>query len=111
MQRWSETALVILTWNGRELTLACLRSLAALELPVQLIIVDNGSTDGTAAAVCAAFPAVTVLETGENLGYAGGNNIGIRGNDNITCITFPRHPLEGFVSRVKVARLVVNNSC
>lgn len=78
MPTWSEIAIVVLTWNGCELTLACLHSLAALDLPVQLIVVDNGSTDSTVDAVRAQFPAVTVLETGENLGYAGGNNMGIR---------------------------------
>ena len=45
-------AVVILTWNGRDDTLACLRSLASVESPPLLpIVVDNGSSDGTADAV------------------------------------------------------------
>jgi len=76
-----KVALIVLTWNQRELTLDCLDSLAALDYPagrLEIIIVDNGSTDGTAQAVRARYPEVTVLENGENLGYAGGNNVGLR---------------------------------
>lgn len=74
-------ALIVLTWNQRDLTLDCLASLAALDYPadrLEVVVVDNGSVDGTAEAVRAAYPGVTLLETGENLGYAGGNNVGIR---------------------------------
>jgi len=77
----SSIALIVLTWNQRELTLDCLDSLAALDYPaerLEIIVVDNGSTDGTAQAVRARYPGVTVLETGENLGFAGGNNVGLR---------------------------------
>ena len=40
---------VVLSWNGREDTLACLRSLAAADPRPQVVCVDNGSTDGSAA--------------------------------------------------------------
>jgi len=43
-----------------------------------VILVDNGSTDDSVSQICGAFPNVILLETGENLGYAGGNNVGIR---------------------------------
>jgi GT2 family glycosyltransferase len=65
---------VVVSWNGREDTLACLASLGAL--PV--VCVDNGSTDGSPAAIRERFPHVELLETGVNLGFAGGNNVGIR---------------------------------
>jgi GT2 family glycosyltransferase len=74
-------AIVILTWNQRDLTLDCLASLAAMEYPperLQLIVVDNGSRDDTVAAIRARFSDVTVLENGDNLGFAEGNNVGIR---------------------------------
>jgi len=71
--------IVVLNWNGREDTLACLASLRGLEdEPAGVVVVDNGSTDGTAAAVRGAFPEVELVETGANLGFAGGNNAGIR---------------------------------
>ncbi len=72
-------AVVVLSWNRREDTLGCLRSLAALEPPKPLVIVvDNGSSDGTAEAVREGFVGVELIETGANLGFAGGNNAGIR---------------------------------
>lgn len=69
---------IVLNWNGREDTLVCLRSLAAQVEPVAVVLVDNGSTDGSVEAVRREFREVTVLETGRNLGYAGGNNVGLR---------------------------------
>jgi len=70
--------IIVLNWNGREDTLACLDSLMRLEYPsFQVTVVDNGSTDGSPDAVRRAFPQVDVLETGANLGYAGGNNRGL----------------------------------
>ncbi len=67
---------VVLSWNGREDTLRCLESLVVAG--VATICVDNGSADGSAEAVAARFPAVELVENGVNLGYAGGNNVGIR---------------------------------
>ncbi len=65
---------VVLSWNGREDTLACLESLRGVET----VVVDNGSEDGSVEAVREAFPDVELIATGVNLGYAGGNNVGIR---------------------------------
>ena len=67
---------VVLNWNGGEDSLACLESLAAAG--VETICVDNGSVDGSADAAAARFPDVELLRNGTNLGYAGGNNVGIR---------------------------------
>ncbi|HEV7772179.1 MAG TPA: glycosyltransferase family 2 protein [Conexibacter sp.] len=70
--------IVVLSWNGREDTLACLASLRALgSADVAVACVDNGSMDGSVAAVREAFPEVTLIENGRNLGFAGGNNVGI----------------------------------
>lgn len=72
-------SIIILNWNNAEDTLACLDSVAALDYPAaRVIVVDNGSTDDSAARIRAAYPDVELIETGENLGYAGGNNVGIR---------------------------------
>src|SRR3954453_18918367 len=65
---------VVVNWNGGEDTLA---SLASLE-GIPAICVDNGSTDGSDRAVEERFPQVELLRTGANLGFAGGNNVGIR---------------------------------
>jgi GT2 family glycosyltransferase len=75
----TRVAVLILNHNGRELLLACLRSLAATEHPpLYVVVVDNGSSDGSVEAVQAAFPAVHVCRNDLNLGVAGGRNSGIR---------------------------------
>jgi GT2 family glycosyltransferase len=74
-------AIVVLNWNGLADTLACLESLSRLRYANhRVIVVDNGSTDGSLAALrrTASSSQVEVLDAGRNLGYAGGNNLGIR---------------------------------
>jgi GT2 family glycosyltransferase len=72
-------AVVILSWNGRDDTLGCLASLAAVSYPeLATIVVDNASSDGTAEALVAAFPAVELIRSERNLGFAEGCNVGIR---------------------------------
>lgn len=71
--------IVVLNWNNAADTLACLESLATLAYPAyEVLVVDNGSTDDSVARIRAGFPNAPILETGANLGYAGGNNAGIR---------------------------------
>jgi GT2 family glycosyltransferase len=70
-------AIVVLSWNGREDTLACLESLEAVTYgEVEVVLVDNASADGTSAAVAERYPRVHVLAQSENLGFAGGVNAG-----------------------------------
>jgi hypothetical protein len=70
---------IILAWNGVDDTLECLESLRGIDYTdYRTMVVDNGSADGTADAVRSSFPEVEVIETGETLGFAGGNNVGIR---------------------------------
>ncbi len=70
---------VILNWNQTDLTLACLQSVFNQDYPaLRVIVVDNGSTDGSASIIKSAYPQATVLETGTNVGYSLGNNIGIQ---------------------------------
>lgn len=69
---------VILNTNRREDTLDCLKSLADAEYPtMQIIVLDNQSTDGSVDAIREQFPAVQIINLVENLGYAGNNNVGI----------------------------------
>jgi GT2 family glycosyltransferase len=70
---------ILVNWNGWADTLACLESLDRLTYPdATVLVVDNGSTDDSVARIRAARPYVRLLETGSNLGFAGGNNVGIR---------------------------------
>ncbi|HUO27638.1 MAG TPA: glycosyltransferase [Bryobacteraceae bacterium] len=76
---------VIPNWNGRDLLAAYLPSvIAALGGNPQneIIVVDNGSTDGSAEFVRQAFPQVTVLALDRNLGFGGGSNAGFRAAKN-----------------------------
>jgi GT2 family glycosyltransferase len=71
--------LIVLTWNGREVVEACLDSLRpALARGHRVVVVDNGSRDGTAELVRREFPAIERIENSANLGFAAGNNVGIR---------------------------------
>ncbi|MBN1956025.1 MAG: glycosyltransferase family 2 protein [Anaerolineae bacterium] len=71
-------AVVIVSWNVRELLAACLRSLLAdldrSGLEAAVWVVDNASADGTPGMVAAEFPAVRLIASDENLGFAAGNN-------------------------------------
>lgn len=70
---------VILNWNGRDDTLACLASVEKITYPnFRVIVVDNGSADNSVAAIRTAFQKVELIETGANLGFSGGNNVGIK---------------------------------
>lgn len=73
------TCIVILNWNGKNDTLECLSSLQHLkEKDYDVVVVDNGSSDGSKEAIAAFFPGVTLLCQEKNLGFAGGCNVGIR---------------------------------
>ena len=70
---------VVLAYGDCGLTLACLQSLGRLAYPnADLLVVDNGPRGEAAAMVRDQFPSVALIETGANLGYAGGNNVGLR---------------------------------
>lgn len=71
--------IVVLCWNGWEDTRECLESLRLVTRPrVRVLVVDNGSTDGTPQQVAALFPEVDLECNGRNLGFAEGSNVGIR---------------------------------
>ncbi len=70
---------VVLCYNGIADTVACLESLQRQTYrAADVLIVDNASQDATPAIVRDRFPHVHVIETGANLGYAAGNNVGLR---------------------------------
>ena len=105
------TALV-LAWNGLALTRATLDSLARCRLPegwaLHLMVVDNASTDGTPAAIAAAYPQVELLALPENRRFAGGNNAGLaraheRGDDPVMLINNDVLADPGLIERLLMA--------
>lgn len=76
--RHSSIALVVVTWNGWPDTRRCLASIEPWRAHIgQLFLVDNGSADGTPVLVKERFPWAVVMEQHENLGFAGGANVGM----------------------------------
>ncbi len=73
-------SVIALNWNTTELTCDFLRSINELGTykNLEIIIVDNGSKEDPTAALLAVNPGVKVILTGKNLGFAGGNNVGIK---------------------------------
>jgi GT2 family glycosyltransferase len=70
---------VVLNWNGWQDTIACLASLQRQDYHhFNLLVVDNGSTDGSVDQIKQAMPALELLQTGANLGFGGGCNAGIK---------------------------------
>ena len=77
--RGDQITIVVLNWKRPEETIACLESLARADLDgARVLVVDNGSGDGSPARIRARFPAQRIVELPVNRGYAGGNNAGIR---------------------------------
>ena len=70
-------SIIVVSYNTRDLTLACLRSVFAetRRHTFEFIVVDNASTDGSAEAIRREFPDIRVVASKENLGFAGGNNL------------------------------------
>ena len=96
-----DVSIVIVTCNGRQYLDACLRAAEAQQgVSAEIIVVDNGSTDGSAEFVRATFPRVRVIELTENRGFADGNNVGAReargeyvaflNNDTVADVTWLR---------------------
>jgi GT2 family glycosyltransferase len=72
-------AVIIPVWNGREYLVRSLDALhAQAYAPLEIIAVDNASTDGSAALIAERYPDVTLLRQAENLGFAGACNVGLR---------------------------------
>ena len=80
MEENPAVSIVVLNWNGKQLTLDCVDSLLALNYEnVSIIVVDNHSSDDSVDAVRQRYgDGVTLIENDANLGFAGGNNVGVR---------------------------------
>jgi hypothetical protein len=74
----SSVAVVVPNWNGKDEIPACLDSLQKQSVKAEIIVVENGSTDGSVELISSLYPDVTLLKQPKNLGFAGGVNVGIR---------------------------------
>ncbi|HET9848668.1 MAG TPA: glycosyltransferase family 2 protein, partial [Candidatus Dormibacteraeota bacterium] len=77
--RLPSVGIVVLNWNGRDHLEECLASLQAQTYagPHEIVLMDNGSTDGSVDFVKARFPKVRIIRSDKNLGFAGGNNYAV----------------------------------
>ena len=74
-----KVSFILLNLDQEALTRACIESLLHLTYPnAEIILVDNGSTDGSGTRLAAEFPSVVYLPSKQNVGFSKGNNLGIR---------------------------------
>lgn len=74
-----KASVIILSWNGIEYLSDCLNAVLSQDYTAfEVIVVDNGSTDGSAELVAEQFPQVHLIRNANNLGFAAGNNVGLR---------------------------------
>ncbi|RIW18316.1 glycosyltransferase family 2 protein [Algoriphagus lacus] len=72
-------AIILVNWNGYDFTRACLESLSKVDFPdFRVILVDNASQNQEGSRLKKSFPEIELIENSQNLGFAGGNNVGIR---------------------------------
>jgi GT2 family glycosyltransferase len=75
----SHVSIIVLNWNNHSDTIECVESLKKISYPkYTLIIVDNGSTDGSENIIRQKYPDLPFIQTGRNKGYAGGINAGLK---------------------------------
>jgi GT2 family glycosyltransferase len=69
---------IVVTYNGMNWIAKCMESLINSSIPLKILIIDNGSVDGTHEFISTHYPDVEVINNGQNLGFAKANNIGIK---------------------------------
>ena len=74
----AKVLVVIVTYNALKWIQRCLRSVEKSTLQADVLVIDNGSTDGTLPLIRTDFPRTRIIETGENLGFGAANNRGLR---------------------------------
>jgi GT2 family glycosyltransferase len=74
-----KASVIVLSWNGMDYLADCLDAVLSQDYPdLEVIVVDNGSTDGSADFVEQHYPQVRLIRNARNLGFAAGNNVGLR---------------------------------
>ncbi len=84
-------SVIVVNWNGSEHLRACFESLEASDYPadrLELILVDNGSTDGSRDLMAREFPGVRVVSLAENRGFTGGNSAGVAASRGAVLVFF-----------------------
>ena len=75
----SLVSVIVLNWNGERVVGRCLRSVQSQTYrPLEIIVVDNASTDGSVGLIRKEFPDVKLIRNDKNLGFGGGNNVGFQ---------------------------------
>ena len=75
----TKVAIILLNWNGKNDTIECLESIKQITYPnFEILLVDNGSTDGSVKYFSEQYPDIEIIDNKNNMGYAEGNNVGIR---------------------------------
>jgi len=83
-----QASVIIVNWNGRAYLDECLRALQEQDYPdFEVVLVDNGSTDGSAEWVAKHHPWVRLIRLPCNVGFAAGNNVGIRATQSQYVVT------------------------
>jgi len=78
-KQFPKVFIIVLNWNKLQNILECLKSVFLQDYPnYEVVVVDNASTDGSCDVIEREYPTVCLIKNSTNLGYAGGNNVGIR---------------------------------
>lgn len=111
-----KVSIVLVNYNGARDTLECIDSLSNITYPnYQIIVVDNASSDDSVSIMSqGGFPNMTLLEAGDNLGFSGGNNVGIRyalekGTDYILLLNNDTIVTEDFLDKLVDSAKILEN--
>jgi GT2 family glycosyltransferase len=100
-------AVILLNWHSEQQTLQCARAIATWQtLKPRLYVVDNESSEASRAALAAVLAPESLLHSPLNLGYAGGNNLGIRRALAAQCRYILLHNSDAEISEAGVSKLV-----
>ena len=90
MHQECDISIITINYNGLKETSELLETLPLEDESLEVIVVDNASRDNEAARIEQQFPQVTVVRSKKNLGFAGGNNLGIQAAHGKYLSLFPQ---------------------
>jgi N-acetylglucosaminyl-diphospho-decaprenol L-rhamnosyltransferase len=102
-----DLSVIVLNYNGRGVLRRCLDAVLVQRLTCQweVLVVDNGSTDGSLDLLGQQYPEVRLVDAGGNRGFAGGNNLGIRSARGryVVLLNNDAYPRQGFLAALLAA--------